>query len=66
MAGICGIKPSGIFPGKNICINGALRGHCAFAQCRNIHDSAAITDDMAKKAVAILDKVIKDPKLLSG
>ena len=66
LAGICSIKPSAIFPGGNIYINAALRGSYSFAQCRNIHNSDAITDTMAKHAIAVLDKVIQDPKLLAG
>jgi hypothetical protein len=62
---IAGIRRTqDIFPGTNICVNGAIKGSCIYQQCKNIHDGTRVTDDMAKTAISLLDKVIQNPHLI--
>ena len=61
---LCNTSANKIFPGTRVCVNGALKGYCSYRQCYNKHDSALVTDDIAKIAVSVLDPIIKNPKMM--
>ena len=62
----CKIRPGDIFPRDlDLCATGALTGRCTWAKCKRSHNGQAVTDDIAKKVLHILDPVIKDPTLLT-
>ena len=63
----CNITPGNIFPREiNICATGAITGRCALTACTRNHNGKLITDDIATKAINVLDSVVKDPTLLGA
>ena len=63
---ICDIKGvNHVFPGTNLCLQGALKGFCPFPSCDRVHDGALVTDDLATKALNLFDPFLKDPSLLN-
>ena len=57
----CNIRPGQIFPlDLNLCATGAIFGCCTWADCTRSHNGCAVTDDIAKGALAMMEPVIKD------
>ena len=61
---LCNTLANKIFPGTQVCVNGALKGYCGYQQCYNKHDTYLITDKLTKIAVNVLNPIIKDPKIM--
>ena len=65
LCGACNTSPGNIFPRElNLCATGAVTGKCYLAACTRNHNGKLVTDDIAAKALNVLDAVINDPKLL--
>jgi hypothetical protein len=64
---VCDIKGvNHVFPGTNLCLQGALKGFCPFPTCDRVHDGSLVTDELATKAVSLFDPFLKDPSILNS
>ena len=65
LCNVCDIKGvNNVFPGTNLCLQGALKGFCPFPSCDRVHDGQLVTDDLATKALSLFDPFLKDPSIL--
>jgi len=65
LCSLCDIKQHALFGDIRVCAFSALRGFCPYRQCRNSHDPAKITDEIAERTVAYLEPFLRNPDQLT-
>ena len=65
LCSLCDIKQHALFGDIGVCAFSALRGFCPYRNCRNSHDPAKVTDEIAERTVAYLEPFLRNPDQLT-